>query len=201
MKPKTIFHFIFTKGTISRFYMEYWHRSLTHSLFVILLICICFSRFGSGKNNFSNKYFGYGLCLGMLFHTLSDIIYLKGVLIFFPFDLSEIFYELDCGFILRFEKYSLPTQKYLMTIDHLTDCIFYLYIIITIKRDFTFFKRLCLLQSTILIGMLFIAKYLSYLTLEVFGAFLYAFAFVFICFNVYSPIYFFHHFIDQDKEE
>jgi membrane-bound metal-dependent hydrolase YbcI (DUF457 family) len=181
--------------------MDFWHRSLTHSIFVILSILVGFSRFGSAKNNFSNKYFGYGLCLGMLFHSLSDIIYLKGVLIFFPFDLSEIFYELDFGFILRFEKYSLPIQKYLMTMDHLTDCFFYLFVIMVNERDFTFFKRLCLVQSTILIGFLFAAKYFSYLTLEVFVSFLYVFALLFVCFNVYSPIYFFNHLIDQEKEE
>ena len=127
----------------------------------------------------------------MLFHTLFDTIYLKGVLLLFPFQLEEFFFELDFGFIFRFEKYSLPTQKYLMTIDHLTDCFFYLFIIKKETQKFSIFNTLMKIQSGILMVFLMIVYQFPMMNLELFIGILYFFAFIFVCFNVYSPIYFF----------
>eukprot|EP01080_Neovahlkampfia_damariscottae_P009259 gene9259-1346_t len=185
----TFFHFLVTGGVITMHYIDFWHRSLTHSVFTILMIFLVFSSVNSAKTYYFNRFFGIGLCLGMLFHSLSDVIYLKGVLLMFPFQTEEYFFELDFGLFFRFEKYSLLTQKLLLTVDHLTDCIFYYFIIGKNKKHYSMIYNLMWIQSSILMILMSIVILIPSISLEVFAGILYFFALVFVCFNIYSPIY------------
>ncbi|EFC44060.1 predicted protein [Naegleria gruberi] len=73
--------------------------------------------------------FAIGLLVGFIFHTLLDVIYMKGVKMFWPIYTEEIFVEVPWLYLLDNFKYPPMVQKLIMTIDHSSEVLFYLAII------------------------------------------------------------------------
>ena len=111
---------------------EKLHRTFTHSLFFILLVCGSIAIYpyarkfltkkAADSSNYDFTGFALGLALGMITHVILDLFYLVGVSIFWPF------YQRPIGFpLVPDNKLTILQLKLLQTTDFYTD-IFLFYI-------------------------------------------------------------------------
>ena len=77
-----------------------------------------------------NLPFAMGVLVGAIFHILLDLIYMKGVKLWWPIYQEEIFYEIPSLYLYDNFKYPPMVQKILMSIDHVSEVLFYVAVII-----------------------------------------------------------------------
>ncbi|KAG2392888.1 hypothetical protein C9374_009465 [Naegleria lovaniensis] len=76
-----------------------------------------------------NLPFAIGFLVGAIFHIFLDVIYMKGVKLFWPIYGEEIFCEIPWLYLYDNFKYSPMVQKVIMTCDHTSEILFYIAIL------------------------------------------------------------------------
>ncbi|KAL0487208.1 hypothetical protein AKO1_012159 [Acrasis kona] len=116
---------------------EWVHRSVTHSFFILFPVLMAISyRYHYLKEtsytllgcNF-NLPFWFGCILSMIVHSITDLVYLKGVRLLWPFFNDEIFFEVPWLYLFELKKFGPITQKVLLTADHGTEVLFYIFLL------------------------------------------------------------------------
>ena len=124
--------------TQDRDFAIYMHRSVTHSLVIMLLIVFC-GYFISliWKKNFPNLFpFIIGVTLGMCLHAILDLFYLDGVSLLWPLlPMDERIIILDVTFENLSHALNDLLSKVIMTLDGGFEAIYYL-VFIHLARKF-----------------------------------------------------------------
>ncbi|KAF0980884.1 hypothetical protein FDP41_012672 [Naegleria fowleri] len=81
-----------------------------------------------------NLPFAIGFLVGAIFHIFLDVIYMKGVKLFWPIYGEEIFCEIPWLYLYDNFKYSPMVQKVIMTCDHTSEILFYIAILYYRRR-------------------------------------------------------------------
>lgn len=127
--------FIFTGGNVETTIA--FHRSVTHSLIVIMLIfliAIIFRYLTSDKNN-DYFQFLFGLVAGMLLHVILDMFYFSGVTLFWPIQpITEKTIIIPYTFDDLSPAYNSLAAKIIGTIDGYFEIVFYLVFIFLAKK-------------------------------------------------------------------
>lgn len=127
--------FIFTGGNIEPTIA--FHRSVTHSIIIIMLIffiAIIVRYTSLDKNNIYSLFF-FGLTGGMLFHVFLDMFYFSGVTLFWPIQhINEKTIIIPYTFDDLSPAYNSLAAKIIGTIDGYFEIVFYLVFIFLAKK-------------------------------------------------------------------
>ena len=143
----SVFAFILTQD---RDFTIYMHRSVTHSLIVMLLILFCgYCISFTWKQKFPNLFpFIIGLTTGMLLHSLLDFFYLGGVAIFWPLQpMNERIILIDFTFEDLSPALNDLLSKIIATLDGGFEAIYFL-VFVHLARKFNTDSELMLRISS-----------------------------------------------------
>lgn len=162
-------------------------------------------------------HFWNGCFISMLVHALVDIVWMKGVKIWWPLDDREVFSEVNTLGLFHFDSYGEWAQRAIMSIDTMSEAFFYVIILLgtrslysaartrSEKSDtdsgiqghgcasalhiFKFFKYLAIVQC-VAVGIIYLVLPMDTVSIEAFIISLFVFGYVFISFSLLAPFIF-----------